>query len=147
MKYVVCISARAKDRLDSFRLAHGIGRFPVRHLFHGAYKDNRPERARASNTFSLNMRPVTLQTVVAPEKIIDVIDAVDAFDVITRYDKTDAAMLTHILGTFLDAVVLGHLIDATYPDLPTTLPLEDRDEQIDLALLASEYNLQQATLK
>jgi hypothetical protein len=144
MKYVVCISARAKERLDRFRLEHNLGRFPVRHLVHGNYKDNRPLRAVASEVFSLRMRPATIQTVVQPEKMVELLQLVDTIDIVTRYDRTDASMLSHILGTFLDAVIMGDLVDTTLEDLPSVLPLEDREAQASLAIRASEYNLQQA---
>ncbi len=144
MKYVVCISARAKDRLDSYRLAHELGRFPVRHLVHGNYRDNRPARARASEAFSIRMRPATIQTIVQPEKMIELLELVDTIDIVTKHDRTDASMLSHILGTFLDAVIMGDLVDATAPMLPPKLPLEDREGQITLATIASEFNLSQA---
>jgi hypothetical protein len=147
MKYVVCISARAKDRLDQFRLSNNLGRFPVRHLVHGSYRDNRPPGAKKSETFSIRMRPVTIQTVVQPEKMVELLELVDTIDIVTRYDRTDSSMVSHILGTFLDAVIMGDLVDT---NAPFARDLDDKPNDVarqTIATQASEYNLQQATLK
>jgi hypothetical protein len=124
MKYAICISAKAKDKVDQWRLQTDTGRFPYRLLVHKSYKDNRPLGALRSEALSIRMRPVVVQTNVADEKIIELLELVDMLDVMGRYATTDGKMVTHFLGTLIDAVIMGDLIDTNELPLDGALPFD-----------------------
>lgn len=149
MKYTVCIGVHAKNKLDRFRLDYSLGRFPLRHLVHKDYIDNRPPAARREETLSIRQRPVTVQTNLVDTKLVDMLDLVEMLDLVAHHSNTDQAYLSHIVGTFLDAVINGDLVDANAPFLEDYTPesLLVRENQIKVAELASSYNLRKAAAK
>lgn len=117
-KYTACISARAKDAMDRWRLETGIGRYPLAAKVHKNYYDNRTVAAKRSDKFSARIRPVTVQTHLDDSNLVELLELANQLDIIARYDTTDAGMISNLLGSFLDAVIMGDLIDTiAHPDL------------------------------
>lgn len=112
-KYTACISARAKDTMDRWRLSTGIGRYPLASKVHKSYEDNRTPAAKRKDAFSARIRPVTVQTNLSGDAIIQLLELADKLDIIARYDRSDSGMVSNLLGSFLDAVIMGELIDTS----------------------------------
>lgn len=144
-KYVICIGARAKDAVDHWRLANDIGRFSYARLIHSSYIDNRPAGARRSDVFSTRQRPVTVQTNLGDEQIVELLELTDKLDVLSRYDNKDSGMISNLLGTFLDAVIMGDLISTSLP-APDFTP-GDQGRPLAAGDEVQKHNLSQAALQ
>lgn len=110
-KYTVCISAKAKDAMDRWRLENNVGRYPLSKRVHSGYTDNRTPAAKRGDKFSARIRPATVQTNLDDEQIVAVLELANKLDIIARYDTTDQGMISNLLGSFLDAVIMGDLVD------------------------------------
>lgn len=113
-KYTVHVSARAKDKMDAWRLATGVGRYPLASKVHKRYADNRNPACKRDSKFSVRTpRNVSLQTNLSDAQVADLLEFANSLDIFARYDTTDSSMISYLLGTFLDAVIMGDLVDTT----------------------------------
>ncbi len=99
--------------MDRWRLQTGTGRYPLASKVHKNYTDNRPPAARRKDAFTARIRPVTVQTNVDDSNLVELLELANLLDITARYDTTDASMITHLLGSFLDAVIMGDLVETT----------------------------------
>ena len=129
-KYTVCISKRAKDAMDRWRLDNDTGRYPLARKVHSHYEDKRPLAARRKESFTARIRPVTVQTNVGNDQIAELLELANLLDITARHDATDGSLISHLLGTFLDAVIMGDLVDTTATPLQPGEPAEPIEEDV-----------------
>lgn len=144
-KYTTCIGLFAKNAADKWRLKTGVGRVPLSRLIHKDYMDNRTPAAKRESKFSARTRPVNVQTNLDDSKVVELLELANMLDIIARYDSTDSGMISNLLGSFLDAVIMGDLVDTTAPFISAE-ELSDINVsgRMHVAEMAGEYNLNKA---
>jgi len=113
-RYTIFISDSSRLKLNETNENRGAyTRIPLSNYYHGEYVDNRPDWLVRAHAWSIDDRHNRTMVHLTPEQVVAVLKLAASMDIAPRPGIKPKSMFgaeTHLLSTFLEAVLHDYLI-------------------------------------